>query len=481
MAWPVLVLGIYVCVLALLSLNGMHRAWMLWEWWRYRPPSAPQIPEDLPVVTVQLPVFNERYVVQRLIAACGALRYPKHLLQIQVLDDSTDDTTAIAKEAVDELVAKGIDAVLIRRDGRAGFKAGALAGGLLTAKGSLVAVFDADFVPDPGFLQALVPWFSRPEIGMVQARWGHLNAKDSWLTRAQATLLDGHFVIEHTARCGSSRWFNFNGTAGIWRKTAIEDGGGWQHDTLTEDLDLSYRAQLAGWRFLYLPDVVAPAELPPDMAGFKSQQHRWAKGSIQTARKLLLPIWRSSAPLPVKLEATAHLCANLNYPLVVVLTLLMPWSVAARMTVIPPEQQIWMLSLLRLDLVLFASVMLPFIAFYGAAAACAGGERPGVRLVRLPAVLAVGLGLAVSQSRAVAEGLFGPVGTFVRTPKTGGVRGAIYQAAGRGLVGVELSFAAYLLLACGYAIYQGYLASLPFLGLFTAGYSAVGLASLRRA
>ncbi|MCA9493397.1 MAG: glycosyltransferase, partial [Myxococcales bacterium] len=278
MSWPFAVMIAYLAVLSLLSVNGLHRLWMVIAFWRRRPSIAPPDPAEWPVVTVQLPVFNERYVVERLIRAVAALDWPRDRLEIQVLDDSTDDTTELSARLVDELRAQGHDIQLVHRTDRTGFKAGALAAGLAVAKGDLVAVFDADFVPTPDFLRRLVPWFADPGVGMVQARWGHLNAEQDWLTAAQATLLDGHFVIEHTARNASGRWFNFNGTAGIWRRQAIVDGGGWQHDTLTEDLDLSYRSQLAGWRFLYLPEVVAPAELPPDMRAFKAQQHRWAKG-----------------------------------------------------------------------------------------------------------------------------------------------------------------------------------------------------------
>ena len=414
MGWPEAVLACYLGVLALLSLNGLHRLWMVREWIRHRPVRRPPIPAVVPWVTVQLPIYNERYVVDRLLEACGELRWPADRLQIQVLDDSTDDTTERAARAVAALVARGIDAELVHRTDRTGFKAGALDAGLVTAKGELVAIFDADFVPEPGFLEDLVPYFfvDGAEVGMVQARWGHLNATESWLTRAQATLLDGHFVIEHTARNGSGRWFNFNGTAGIWRRTAISDAGGWQHDTLTEDLDLSYRAQLAGWRFLYVPEVVAPAELPRDMAGFKSQQHRWAKGSVQTARKLLGRIWRAPVGLPIKIEATAHLGANFSYPLVVLLTLLLPWAVAARMQ---PGANV--ARLLQVDLVLFTLAVLPFLLFY--AAGIRGSGAPGVlgRLVRLPAVLALGLGMAVAQSGAVFQGLRGPVGGFERTDR----------------------------------------------------------------
>lgn len=468
------VLVVYLSLLGLLSLNGLHRLWMVWAWRRRRRPATPTPPERWPEVTVQLPVFNERYVVERLIRACAALQYPRERLHVQVLDDSTDDTTEIARAVVDELAAGGLDVVLLHREDRVGFKAGALDAGLEQAKGDLVAIFDADFVPEPDFLQVMVPYLVEEGIGMVQARWGHLNATDSWVTRAQATLLDGHFVIEHAARNASGRWFNFNGTAGIWRRQAITDAGGWQHDTLTEDLDLSYRAQLAGWRFVYLPEVVAPAELPLNMAAFKTQQHRWAKGSIQTAKKLLAMIWRSDVGLPIKLEATAHLCANFSYPLVVLLSLLLPWAVVARI-----EGGASLQGLLRIDLVLFVGALLPFLLFYAAAILGANAGQEGRRLLQLPSVLALGLGMALSQTRAVLEGLFGGVGVFVRTPKSGGVGASVYRAASRGLVGLEALFALYLGAACVYVVVAGYVASLPFLLLFAAGYGAVAVGSLR--
>ncbi len=473
MGWAEPVLTVYLIVLGLLSLNGLHRLWMLWEYSRQPGHTLPGDPEVWPAVTVQLPVFNERYVVVRLIEACAQLEYPGPL-QLQVLDDSTDDTTERAAVAVEALVARGIDIELLHRTDRTGFKAGALQAGLESAKGDCIAIFDADFVPPPRFLLETVPHLVQEGIGMVQARWGHLNSTDSWLTAAQATLLDGHFVIEHAVRNRAGRWFNFNGTAGVWKRQAIADAGGWQHDTLTEDLDLSYRSQLAGWRFIYLADLVAPAELPPDMAAFKTQQHRWAKGSIQTARKLLATIWRSGAPLGVKVEATAHLTANLSYPLVVLLSVLLPWAVAARISQ-GSELQI----LLRIDLVLFTAALMPFILFYGTA--IVGSHSPGLRgrMLRLPGVLALGLGMAVSQTRAVIEGFFGPVGTFVRTPKRGGASASVYRAASRGLVGVELLLASYLVVACLYVTLNGYAASLPFLALFAFGYGSVGLLSLR--
>ena len=474
MGWHEAVLVAYLLLLSLLSLNGLHRLWMVWAWVTRKPMPPPSVPHEWPQVTVQLPVFNERYVVERLVRACAEIRYPRDKLQIQVLDDSTDDTTEISARVVKELKATGLDIELLHRVDRVGFKAGALDEALASAKGDYVAIFDADFVPQPDFLEVMVPYLLEEGVGMVQARWGHLNATDSWLTRAQATLLDGHFVIEHAARNGSGRWFNFNGTAGIWRRQAIQDAGGWQHDTLTEDLDLSYRAQLAGWNFLYLPDVVAPAELPPNMAAFKSQQHRWAKGSIQTAKKLLIEIWRSGVPLPVKMEATAHLCANFSYPMVVVLSLLLPVAVVARVEGGPA-----LTGLLRVDLILFVSAMFPFLLFYAAAIVGAKSGREGRRLLQLPSVLALGIGMAVSQSRAVYEGLFGQVGVFVRTPKSGNSSTSIYRVGNRGLVGLEALFSVYLGVACLYVVGAGYVASLPFLLLFAAGYGAVAVHSMR--
>lgn len=470
-SWATAATVLYLCVLGVLSLNGLHRLWLVAEWWRRRPAPTPPLPAELPAVTVQLPVFNERYVVERLIRAVAALDWPRDRLEIQVLDDSTDDTTGRARAVVDELVALGLDVVHLHRTDRTGFKAGALAAGLRVAKADLVAVFDADFVPRPDFLRATVPWFGDPGVGMVQARWGHLNGDDDWLTRAQATLLDGHFVVEHAARNASGRWFNFNGTAGVWRRRAIGDGGGWQHDTLTEDLDLSYRSQLAGWRFVYLPEVVAPAELPADMKSFQAQQHRWAKGSIQTCRKLLGRVWASAAPLPVKIEATTHLTANLSYPLVVVLTVLLPIAVVARARVSA--------ELLLVDLGLFLLAVLPFLLFYGAAIVGSGAPRPGRRLLRLPVVLALGLGMAVAQSRAVWEGFTGAVGTFVRTPKTGGLAKASYRASRSGVLAVEAALGLYVAGAAGWAATSGYAASLPFLLLFASGYGAVVVGTLR--
>src|SRR5438045_645620 len=315
----------YLSVLVGLSAYGVHRYFIIYLFLKNRkraPVPAGQF-EKLPVVTVQLPIFNEVYVVERLLRAVSKLDYPRDRLQIQVLDDSTDDTREITADCAAELRERGFDVELIHRVDRTGFKAGALERGLATARGEFVCILDADFVPPPHLLRKTVDFFTDPKVGMIQTRWGHLNRGYSLLTRMQAMFLDGHLLLEQTARSRSGRFFNFNGTAGLWRRSCIEEAGGWQHDTLCEDLDLSYRAQLAGWKFIFLPDVVTPAELPVDMNGFKSQQHRWTKGSIQTCKKLLPEIWRSKLPMPIKLEATGHLVSNFAYLLLACLVVLL--------------------------------------------------------------------------------------------------------------------------------------------------------------
>ncbi|MGQ0506888.1 MAG: cellulose synthase family protein, partial [Myxococcaceae bacterium] len=328
----ILFLGVYFGVLFVLAVYGSHRYRMAYLYYRhkYKLPTPKGTLAQLPRVTIQLPIFNEMYVVERLVDSVCKIEYPSELLEIQVLDDSTDETCGIARAVVERNRRLGHNVVYIHRENRQGFKAGALENGLKLAQGEFVAVFDADFVPSPDFLKRTVPFFSDDKIGMVQVRWGHLNREYSILTQAQSIFLDGHFIIEHTARNRSGAFFNFNGTAGIWRRSTINDAGGWQHDTLTEDLDLSYRAQLKGWQFVFLPDVVSPAEVPVDMNAFKSQQHRWAKGSIQTARKLLPTILRSNLPTAVKREAFFHLTNNLAYLLMVLLSLLMPLSMVLR-------------------------------------------------------------------------------------------------------------------------------------------------------
>src|SRR4029450_1645930 len=310
-----LILVSYFFVLSLLAVYGWHRYYLVYLYMRNKDsqPVEPVALDPLPVVTVQLPIYNEMYVADRLIEAVCRLDYPAQRPEIQVLDDSTDETCEIAELAVRRHAAHGIDIKYFHRTDRTGFKAGALEAGLKVARGSYIGIFDADFLPGADFLHRLLPHFADPKVGMVQARWGHINQDYSLLTKIQSILLDGHFVLEHGARNRAGRFFNFNGTAGMWRRDAIEDAGGWQHDTLTADLELRYPSHVRGWRFVFLPDVVAPAEVPVEMNSFKSQQHRWAKGSIQTCLKLMPRILRSKQPFGVKAEAFFHLSANFNY------------------------------------------------------------------------------------------------------------------------------------------------------------------------
>jgi cellulose synthase/poly-beta-1,6-N-acetylglucosamine synthase-like glycosyltransferase len=407
-------LAVYYAALAVLALYGTHRLLLLVGWWRHRrrPLATPPAPaEDAwPLVTVQLPLYNERFVAERLLRAVAALDYPADRLEVQVLDDSTDDTGTIVARVCEQLRRGGLDVRHLRRADRAGFKAGALAAGLAVARGDLLCIFDADFVPGRDFLRRLVPWFSTdPGIGMVQARWGHLNRDDSLATRVQAMLLDGHFAIEHAARHRSGCFFNFNGTAGIWRRAAIEDAGGWQADTLTEDLDLSYRAQLAGWRFVFLPAVVVPAELPVEAADLETQQHRWAKGAAQTACKLLPRLLTAPLPWRVRREAFVHLTANVSYPLLAVLAALIFPAMLRR------RGEAWW-QVLAVDLPLFALASGSVVLFY-VASQVAVGEPWRARLRLLPALMATGIGLSVTNSAAVVTGAFVRGGTFQRTPK----------------------------------------------------------------
>ncbi len=468
----------YALLLCILSIYGSHRYAMAYLYFRhkYRLQTPRARFDRLPRVTIQLPIFNEMYVTERLIDAVAKIDYPRDLLEIQVLDDSTDETQGIARACVDRWKEQGLDIVYVHRTDRTGFKAGALENGLLTAKGEFVAVFDADFIPGADFLHRTVHYFTDPGIGMVQARWGHLNRAFSLLTHVQAIMLDGHFVIEHTARNRSGRFFNFNGTAGIWRREAIADAGGWQHDTLTEDLDLSYRAQLKGWRFVYLPQIVTPAELPVEMNAFKSQQHRWAKGSIQTALKVLPRLLRADLPREVKREAVFHLTANLAYLLMIPLAILLPITVVVRVS------HGWY-EVLFLDIPFFAAATFSVVAFY-AASQREQGRTTWEQLKYLPMVMAVGIGLSVNQARAVGEALMGYETAFTRTPKHGVQRAGEsvarkrYKAAVSFQPIVELGLAAYMTYGVAYLLEREVYYSLPFLVLFQVGFGYVGLASL---
>lgn len=472
-------LGVYFSVLLVLSIYGSHRYRMAFLYYRHKfnEPVPNGVLPRLPRVTIQLPIFNEMYVVERLVDAVCKIEYPRELLDIQVLDDSIDETCSIARATVERHKAQGHNIVYIHRTNRSGFKAGALENGLKTARGEFVAVFDADFVPGADFLQKTVPFFADSGIGMVQVRWGHLNRDFSALTEAQSIFLDGHFIIEHTARNRAGCFFNFNGTAGIWRRTTIGDAGGWQHDTLTEDLDLSYRAQVRGWRFVFLPDVVAPAEVPVDMNAFKSQQHRWAKGSIQTAKKLLPRILKSDLPFKVKREAFLHLTNNVAYLLMVLLSVMMPISMMVRF-------QHGLYGTLFLDLPFFVSATASVGFFYVACQSEEGSKTWWQRIKYLPFIMSLGIGMAISQARAVVEALVGQVSEFTRTPKTGseGKRQVKVKKTYRGLKNwnpiFELMFATYFAGALWFAWDRAIYTSIPFLLLFQLGFLYVGLSSL---
>jgi cellulose synthase/poly-beta-1,6-N-acetylglucosamine synthase-like glycosyltransferase len=474
------VLAAYFGCLVVLSVYGAHRYHIIRLYRRHRG----DVPEprgrfaDAPRVTVQLPVYNELYVVERLIRSVCALRHPRERLEIQVLDDSTDETSDVAARLCAEYRERGFDIRHLRRSDRTGFKAGALREGLATAKGEFLAIFDADFIPAPDTLERTLPHFTDPSVGMVQTRWGHVNRAYSLLTHIQAMYLDGHFVLEHTARNRSGKFFNFNGTAGVWRRACVESAGGWQFDTLTEDLDLSYRAQLAGWRFVFLKDVVSPAEVPVEMTAFKSQQHRWAKGSIQTCKKLLPRIWRAPVPAGVKIEATFHLTANFAYLLVLLMSVLMLPTVVYRAGI----ESTLVGAAFDLSLMLAATVS---VGWFYAFAQREIDSRWHERLWQLPFALALGIGLSINNAKAVVEALLGHESSFKRTPKyavtaTSDVTWARkkYSSLPSLLPFVELAFAGYFAAIVRFAADEGLWFTAAFLLLFVYGYLYVGLLSL---
>ena len=472
------VLATYLSALGLLAIHGWHRVYLVYLYTKYRAAAARPTRrlQTFPFVTIQLPLYNELYVAERLLDAVCGLEYPRDRFEIQVLDDSTDETSRSVAQAVRRHAATGVAITHLRRGNRIGFKAGALDHGLEQARGAFIAIFDADFVPHPGFLLDTLPAFDHDRVGMVQARWGHINEAYSLLTRVQAIMLDGHFVLEHGGRQRAGCFFNFNGTAGVWRRSAILDAGGWQHDTLTEDLDLSYRAQLRGWRFVFLPDVVTPAELPVEMNAFKSQQYRWAKGSVQTCLKLMPQIVRADLPMRVKIEACFHLTANVNHVLMLVLSLLVFPSLVAR-------HRLELDWLLVLEVPLFLVATLSFVNFYlvSQRAVTAGWLS---RLRYVPGLMAVGIGLCVNNSRAVVEALVGYRSDFVRTPKYGveghGDRWAAKRYRQSMVIQplIELALGVYFSGTVVYAASLGLYATVPFLMLFQIGFLYTGLLSV---
>ena len=478
--WVILFLLFYFSVAIVLFLYGMH-AYLMAVLYRRSLAHSPKVKPaaDPPHVTVQLPLYNERYVAKRLIDAVAAFEYPRDRLEIQILDDSTDETVEEVAQLVEAWRDRGIDMVQVRRDRRVGYKGGALREGLETAKGELIAVFDADFVPPPDFLTRTVGQCTHPRTGIVHTRVTHLNEEYSPLTRAQAAALDGHFVIEHAVRNRNGAYINFNGTAGIWRKQAILDAGNWQDDTITEDLDLSYRAQLAGWRFLYLTEVECPAELPAEVNGLKGQQFRWAKGSVQTGLKILPRLLRSRASAFAKFQGCVHLTNHFVYPLLVVLGIcfLPALMVLDRY----PETGLLFKAATVLVVASFGHPWLYFLARR------ARGHSWRAAFAVLPLVVAGNMGIAINNSKAVFEALLRRPSGFNRTPKyallarSGHWKNKGYRVRLSGWTLAELALAAYALASCVYAVRHGHYLAVPFLLLYVAGCGYIGLGSVASA
>jgi cellulose synthase/poly-beta-1,6-N-acetylglucosamine synthase-like glycosyltransferase len=470
----------YFTVLTLLASYGVHRYLLVYVYYRKeknRTREPEQKFEELPRITVQLPIFNEKYVVDRLLESVCSLDYPREKLDIQVLDDSRDETVNVARRLVDHYAAEGHSISYFHRTNRTGFKAGALQEGLKFAKGEFIAIFDADFVPPPDFLLRIIHHFTDPRIGMVQTRWTHINRNYSFLTEVEAILLDGHFVLEHAGRARNDVFFNFNGTAGVWRRKAIEDAGGWQHDTLTEDTDLSYRAQLRGWKFIYRQDVECPAELPVEMTAFKTQQARWAKGLIQTGKKILPRVLKSDQPFRVKLEAWYHLSANVSYPLMVILSVLLLPAMVIRF------YQGWF-QMLYIDIPLFLASTLSVSSFYLVSQKELFPRSWPRAILYLPFLMALGIGLTVTNTLAVLEALLGRQTPFARTPKyrvetkKDVVRASRYRKRLGWVPWVELLIGSYFALTVYYALENENYLTVPFLFLFVLGYWYTGLMSL---
>ncbi len=475
-----IIMIVYFVSLTVLFGFGIHGLVLLYYYRKTHNQILPEtkLPDEVPMVTVQLPMYNEMYVVERLIAAVCEFDYPKDRFEIQVLDDSTDETTIIAKNVVDNFKAKGFDISYIHRTNRKGYKAGALKEGLEVAKGEFVAIFDADFVPNPDFLQKTVPYFVDPKIGMVQTRWEHLNEEYSYLTKAQALALDGHFVLEQQVRNKAGFFINFNGTAGIWRKSTIYDAGNWHSDTLTEDLDLSYRSQLKGWKFLYLNDVTSPAELPADINALKTQQFRWTKGAVETAKKILPLVLKSDLSLKMKLESFVHLTSNIVFPFIIIVALLNVPLVIIKNTVGGFDKYYSLMSVFVL-----ASVS-TFLFYSFAQKAIHLDWRK--RLLLFPLFLAGSMGLAVNNTKAVFEALIGKKTGFARTPKDGMIgvqkieRKKTYAQRGISAVVIfELLLTLYFIIGILISAYYVEIAAIPFQLLFLLGFGSVGYMSLK--
>ena len=468
------ILAVYAVLMTTLCVFSFHAYLMVVLYRRRRAPNpSPDAPTVWPHVTVQLPIYNERYVVQRLIEAACALDYPTDKLEIQVLDDSTDDTRGIIAELVHRYRAAGIDITHIHRTDRTGFKAGALKAGLDSAKGEFLAIFDADFVPPSDFLERTIPHFRDADVAVTQGRWGHLNRDYSRLTQAAAVALDAHFVLEHGARNAHGLFINFNGTAGVWRKTAILDAGNWQADTLTEDVDISYRAQLRGWRLVYLNDVVCEGEIPAEVHGLKNQQYRWAKGTIQTAKKLIPRIWRTKTLSPLaKWEASTHLTNHLVFP-VMLLMVLLSWPML-HLKVTTEVSRVYFAV---------ASIFIVFAGSYPLFYAYAQRELYDDwkrQLLFVPLLMACAVGMSVINSKAVISAVLNRKSPFIRTPKyrlgdkPSSMRGKAYRGSMDATAIVELALALYSAASVWYAVTHGEIAAIPFLLLPCVGFGWIG-------
>lgn len=472
----------YIVSLTILFIFGLHGFIMIYYYLKFKDKkrSAVKSLDEYPIVTVQLPVYNERYVVGRLIDAACAMIYPRDKMEIQLLDDSTDETVDVIGGLVEKYQKLGYDIKHIRRPNRQGYKAGALKEGLATARGEFVAIFDADFVPRQDFLLKTIPHFNTdPNIGMVQTRWEHLNFEYSLLTRTQAMALDGHFVIEQAVRNKVGYFINFNGTAGVWRKKTIEDAGNWQADTLTEDLDLSYRAQLKGWRFVYLNDVTSPAELPSEINALKSQQFRWTKGAIETARKMLPEVWKSKLPLKVKVHATFHLTNNLVFPFIVLAGILNVPLVFIKHAGMHDGYFTFM------SIFVFAFIGSFFFYLFSQKDVHKDWRR---RLFLFPIFMAGSMGFAVNNSRAVLEGLFKRKSEFVRTPKyniqnkkDSWTNKKYVPVKISSTVVVEIILAVYCLFGVVSSLYFLEFAAVPFQLLFLLGFTFTSVLSIKHA
>lgn len=412
MIWEIALLVLYTLSLSIIFIFSLGQAYLLFFYLKSKKETdvIPVLPPQLPIVTIQLPLYNELYVVERLINSVCALKYPKSKLEIQVLDDSTDESLAYTREIVAQKLALGFDIVHITREKNIGFKAGALQHGLEIAKGELVAIFDADFLPEEDFLNQLIPYFNKEEIGMVQSRWGHINEEYSLLTKIQGFGLDGHFTVEQTGRNKADLFMNFNGTAGIWRKSCIQGAGGWQHDTLTEDLDLSYRAQIKGWKFEYVERVCTPAELPVELNAFRSQQHRWTKGAIETSKKMVKEIWKADLGAKKKIFATLHLMNSYVFIFVFLTSIL-------SLPVLFVKNQSSFISPIYFQLMSVFLIGFVIMTLFYIIASKSKKEGLYTFAKLFPMFLSVSMALSFHNSIAVLEGLFGFKSDFIRTPK----------------------------------------------------------------